>query len=630
MDTTVILSDKAKKLGPPKGKKLRKLKYNGARRDAGKHEEAAKACSVPALDAMERSVPTLDAMERGSTASPGSQSATSAFGTRYVSDSIVDKTLSWLAFFVVVMPIGGFLIITGVVSGPRHFQKFALWCLTGPFRSSLLGVLLARIPSIVYDFFWNALEFLGTFEQRMWTDSLNPDRRAYLDGSFGRNLVLWDTMRIGDYDLAREIALDPKRKRAACLDGWLIKGAQLPYATNLPLFFNTGSEYHSAWRTAFKRHITAPESVVAKLANGGEGAREKLRLRLEAWLGPGWGSIKPPNFPGSKWLVQPVFETLMGILFDTEELPEDLIEKVAVYTTAGAMYWLLAPSYPPLFQTAGTLAPLRLKEYLYLNHNAAKPDQLRGRAVDWRAMADEVPGVETVTANANGERPPDGSEPPVFCDCMGGCCVRCMLDTGEKNATNQGPSRAEEKVDRLLDSVCVAMLLAATAGTTTATGNVLKKFLHFPQSFYFPQFGFNIFGFGLALNQHDWQVYRPLLPLSPLQLDARRLVAVARCGGDGGSVSCQPNRLCPGDATTRVSCRRLAQGAGQADGLPLHEGHGHAAREYGPGRQLRIRAPRPEGMGRRLARLSAGARAARPLPGLERPVRRLGAASVPG
>ena len=152
----------------------------------------------------------------------------------------------------------------------------------------------------------------------MWTDTLLPARREYLDANFGRNLMLWDTVRIGDYGLAREIALDPHRKRAGCLDGWLIKGATLPQATNLPLFFHTGAEYHTAWRKAFREHITGEQyagrcaepsvslsralswsplgapSVVAKLKDGGRAAREEARPHLNAWLASGWGGIQPP------------------------------------------------------------------------------------------------------------------------------------------------------------------------------------------------------------------------------------------------------------------------------------------------------------------------------------------------
>ena len=81
------------------------------------------------------------------------------------------------------------------------------------------------------------------------------------------------------------------------------------------------------------------------------------------------------------------------------EMTRDATSQVAIYTTVGALYWLLPPSYPPLLQTAGTLAPSALKRFLYLHCNSARPEALAGRAVDWRAFADAVPGVESVRVN---------------------------------------------------------------------------------------------------------------------------------------------------------------------------------------------------------------------------------------
>ena len=196
----------------------------------------------------------------------GSQTATLAFGTTYLRSCSLDAILSWIAFLFICWPIGVVLVLSGCCCGPLLFQRFAMWCLTGPLRNSLLGVLLMRIPSLTYDLAMNGYQFLfHGFEQRMWTDTLLSARREYLDANFGRNLMVWDTVRIGDYGLAREIALDPHRKRAGCLDGWLIKGATLPQATNLPLFFHTGAEYHTAWRKAFREHITGEPYVISRM-----------------------------------------------------------------------------------------------------------------------------------------------------------------------------------------------------------------------------------------------------------------------------------------------------------------------------------------------------------------------------
>jgi len=177
-------------------------------------------------------------------------------------------------------------------------------------------------------------------------------------------------------------------------------------------------------------------------------------------------------------MAQPVFETLASLLLDVrptalegeaKEAWDDLITKVAIYTTVGALYWLLPPSYPPLLQTAGTLAPSALKRFLYLHCNSARPEALAGRPVDWRAFADAVPGVESVTADVNGVRP-SGS---------GASC--CEATCGSFLGSSDVPSREEPKVDKLLDSVCMALLLAAAAGTTSGCSNTLAKLLRFPR-----------------------------------------------------------------------------------------------------------------------------------------------------
>ncbi|EOD14337.1 hypothetical protein EMIHUDRAFT_356543, partial [Emiliania huxleyi CCMP1516] len=123
----------------------------------------------------------------------GSQTATHAFGTPYLRSCSLDAVLSWIAFLFICWPIGVVLVLSGCC-GPLLFQRFAMWCLTGPLRNSLLGVLLMRIPSLTYDLAMNGYQFLFQgFEQRMWTDTLLPARREYLDANFGRNLMLWDT-----------------------------------------------------------------------------------------------------------------------------------------------------------------------------------------------------------------------------------------------------------------------------------------------------------------------------------------------------------------------------------------------------------------------------------------------------
>jgi len=181
---------------------------------------------------------------------------------------------------------------------------------------------------------------------------------------------------------------------------------------------------------------------------------------------------------GEQYIARPVFSLILSLLFDVHEPPDDLVEAATLFVTIGALYWLLPPSYPALFHTPGTLAVGKLKAFLYTHCNAAKPETLKGRAVDWIAMADSIADVGSIDARAGGE---DGK--PERCRPASKCC----RDDEELD---------NPKIDALLNSVCLAVMLAATAGTSTATINSLCKFIHFPRGAYFPK---------LMLNQPSWQ-----------------------------------------------------------------------------------------------------------------------------
>ena len=74
-------------------------------------------------------------------------------------------------------------------------------------------------------------------------------------------------------------------------------------------------------------------------------------------------------------MAQPVFETLASLLLDVRPTAlEGEAKEAWDDTTVGALYWLLPPSYPPLLQTAGTLASSALKRFLYLHCNSARPE----------------------------------------------------------------------------------------------------------------------------------------------------------------------------------------------------------------------------------------------------------------
>lgn len=405
------------------------------------------------------------------------QSTYTAFGQTYLTTGYLSFAVQYLVFVVMLVPLALFLWIASICKGPMVFQRFAGWVATsGWLRGHLLGTLLMRIPGS-YDMVRNGGMFLSTFQQKMWIDTLDPAAREALDTSCGRNLFLWDTLRIGDYGMARQISLDPMRARTTALDGWQIQGGQADAFANAPLFFNTSSPYHKQWRAAFYAHVVGAPSVSAKLADGGRLAREQTGPIVERWLSPGFDGIRPPMVSGEQYIVRPVFSMLMSILFDVHEPPDELVEVATLFVTAGALYWLIPPSYPPLFKAAGTLAPTKLKAFLYQHCNAAKPGSLLGRPVDWDAMANSIDGIDKVDARAGrhgGRAAADGG-------CAGsGCCE------AESSSSVDNP-----KVDALLDSVCLAVMLAGTAGTCTATINTLTKFVLFPRGAYIPKELFN-------------------------------------------------------------------------------------------------------------------------------------------
>jgi hypothetical protein len=401
------------------------------------------------------------------------QSIRTAFGQAYLTTNFLSFAVQYLVFIVLLVPLCLFLWAATMCRGPIVFQRFAGWVATSRLRSILLGTLLMRIPSF-YDLVRTGGLFLSTFQQKFWIDTLDPAAREALDRSCGRNLFLWDTLRIGDYSLARQISLDPTRARTTALDGWQIQGGQAANFANVPLFFNTGSPYHMQWRAAFWEYVVGARSVRAKLADGGRLAREQTRLIVDSWLAGGFDGIRPPMAAGTQYIVRPVFSMLMSILFDVHDPPDDLVEAATLFGTNGAMYWLLPPPYPPLFKAAGTLAPTKLKAFLFLHCNAAKPGSLLGRPVDWAGMADAIPGVDTVDARAAGR-----------CGTAGGKCGASSCCAGGDGVLDN------PKVDALLESVCIAVMLAGTAGTCTGTVNTLVKFVFFPRGPYMPKPLFN-------------------------------------------------------------------------------------------------------------------------------------------
>lgn len=81
-----------------------------------------------------------------------------AYGTAYLKHTWIDTPLSLLGCAIFGPFIALVLLVTAPCFGPRLYQQFAMWCMTGPLKDSLSGVLLMRLPTFLYDWpmiFWH-------------------------------------------------------------------------------------------------------------------------------------------------------------------------------------------------------------------------------------------------------------------------------------------------------------------------------------------------------------------------------------------------------------------------------------------------------------------------------------------
>lgn len=317
-----------------------------------------------------------------------------------------DYVLSWLVFIIVAPVLVLLFIPLSILSffGSCFWQSccwssccctpslivqsFAGWVLTGCLARTYLGVLLIRLCG-QWDLVKTGVLFLFTKSQRMWTDDLDPSTREYYDKTLGRNIILWANLRVGSYKECRELVLDPKRSRTRALDGWICGFAK--HQPNLPIFFDTGSEYHTAFRKVVIENLLGRPSVKKALENEGAGLAKIAEKHLKEWLSASWG-VGATQKPEYSKLVMPVVAILMDLLFEVESMPAELVDAFSDLVRRGAAYFLLPPWTPYGLLETKIRALGMLKDFLSTHCNAAKPDTKRGLAVDWEGLAAQIPG----------------------------------------------------------------------------------------------------------------------------------------------------------------------------------------------------------------------------------------------
>jgi len=440
---------------------------------------------------------------------PKPQTEAHAFGTRYLTHSIIDTPLSLIGTTVVAPFIALGLLLSAPFCGPLLYQRFAMWLMTGPLRDTLAGVLLMRIPTFLYDWpmiFWWFLSCSipcskkDPKAQAWWVDT--PLSQAYAESraaKYGRNLIFWSTLRIGDHKLATEIAMDPKRKRTGALDAWQLKAFhETPLVANLPVCYNTDGAYHQSWSRSFFKYVAGAREVTSKWDDDSLPCRAALEASGAAETARKWAAGGPPSYTYDSVGMLNV-KLLMNLLFDVREeaLTKGGLHKLVAPPGIGgfaAAYVLTPPSCPPIFGTAFSQSVILIKTFLFrhcnarLSTKAAGPNELLGRPIDWEAMANEVDGIEWMGQSP--ARVPGcwdafmshcsfgdccGVNGAPCCDCCG--CAPCFCACGCE--ISEVPSMAQPKVDALLNTICCTLVINA-AGPQAGISTLLGKFIARP------------------------------------------------------------------------------------------------------------------------------------------------------
>jgi len=369
-----------------------------------------------------------------------------AFGMGQYTAGRCDHLLSWVVFLllapvllIVWLPLSCICCASPVLL----VQRFAGWVLSGCLARTYLGVLLIRLCGKC-DLILTGMHFIRTGSQRFWMDTLDPQDWAYHNETYGRNIILWANLRVGSYKQVRDIVLNPARKRTRALDGWISGFAR--HYPNLPIFFNTGSNMHTTFRQIFFANFTKTDFVLRALEDEGAGLAKMAAPILQRWLAGSFRESKSGE--GNLYMVEPVAPLILFLLFEVEveSIPPELLTAFSDVVTVGASYFLLPPHSPYWLLSGKVKAIALLKDFLLEHCNAARPESLKGRAVDWRSLAAQMPAF----------LPKDECR----CPCSG--------------------TPAVDPVDAYLEVISVMVCVAGVTGTTNGFTSVIRKFADVP------------------------------------------------------------------------------------------------------------------------------------------------------
>ena len=332
------------------------------------------------------------------------QWARGAYGMKFYTTGMINYVVSWL-LFIPLMPLFALLflfcallrLVPKSCSGPISYgvavgwQYLAYVCVTfGCLRHTYFSLLVMRAKQLA-DF--------------LFTTSLTLSYFPYSEAVGSMDYFYFNGLYVGSYDYVRSLILDAKRERSLSL-GSVALSFPRSFSPLTPVFFSTGSPYHSAWRTVFFREFTRRADVQAMLADDAAGLAAVAAPYLREWLAVG-------DFHTREHVSACIFRLLARILFGIETVPQSLLAAAQAFGSGMGAFTAVAPAWAhsllcgKLQASYGEPARYGLSSYLLEHCNAAKPAALKGRPFDWAAMAAECLGSGAL-ADDEAHRPGSG------------------------------------------------------------------------------------------------------------------------------------------------------------------------------------------------------------------------------
>ena len=304
------------------------------------------------------------------------------YGIKTLSAGWCERGLSWI-LFMALSPIWVLLFLIFAASswcrplvrfyavGWQYLTLFVIRCAP----SLYFGLLVLRLRQ-VFDF--------------VWTSSLTLSYASYEDTLGSNSFFYYDGYYLGGFDESAAIISDPSRKRSLTL-GSVIPGLPGSFSPCMPVFFDTGKPYHSAWRAAYLSHIIGRPELCALLAD-----QVALQTALAPFVDEWLASAEPNAFHTRAATSRCVFYCLCRLLFGVPlaAVPADLATAATAYASGVGSFAMVAPQWAHGLTCGklqqGYLAAARdgLADFLLAHCSAdAPPSQLKGHPFDWAGMA---------------------------------------------------------------------------------------------------------------------------------------------------------------------------------------------------------------------------------------------------